>query len=115
MGYTEKNIFCKHHFKKDSYKVKREQVFEFFASADLTTMVKLLKSFICSQNGAQFPNSLMGFLLRKLAEGTPGFDLDSIFEKHKKAIDQRTKKLKEKLSTLDKQLTQLNAVQQEQE
>lgn len=115
LGYSEKNDFCKQHFKKDSYKVKQEQVFEFFASADHAIIVKLLKSFICSQNGAQFPNSLMGFLLRKLAEGTPGFDLDSIFEKQKQASDLRVQKLKEKLSTLDKQLAQLDVVQQEQE
>lgn len=108
LGYSEKNSFSKQHFKKDSYKVKQEQVFQFFATADDSITVKLLKSFICSQNGAQFPNSLMGFLLRKLAEGTTGFDLESIFEKQKQSTHQRLQKLKEKIVALDKKAATIN-------
>ena len=109
LSYSDRNLFSEQAFGKCYSDLETSDILNFCFNAKEEQLSFLLRRIMLSKSDAKFPNGNMGILFRKMAEGTPSIDIDTLILKQNDQIKERKEKLEEKLQNLDKQLLKLQS------
>ena len=107
LSWSGRETYCKLAFDKKCNDVEDSEIMNFVFNATEIQLSLLIRMVMLGKSDAKFPKSRTGIMFRKLAEGTPTIDIDTLIQKQAEEVGIRNERLAEKLNVLETQLAKV--------